>query len=242
MVRHKAIPVIILLCLALPPQARADQAARVLLQQCLPAPAQTSQQARIEIEVTHKHKSAESYHYLRLESPAWLFITPDNRWGPALLLDKQHQRAWHYDTETAQFSAATEANTPLWLLSETLLPARQLAGFDLSLHSHDSFGGVDYYTVKASRAEERYAKRSLSFKRSADGECSLIRAAYFVAGDTLSKKLFFQWRTVNNTKMLKTLHVEDVKTLEAVRYHIETVAVVDHIDAQRFPTPPEDPF
>ncbi len=240
--RHKTIPATILLCLTFLPQARADEAARALLQQCLPAPAQTSQQARVEIEVTHKHKPAESYHYLRLESPAWIFITPDNRQGPALLLDKQRQRAWHYGTETAQFSAATETNTPLWLLSETLLQARQLAGFDLSLSSHNSFGGLDYYTVKASRAEERYAKRSLSFKRSATGECSLIRAAYFVDGDKLSKKLFFQWRMVDNTKMLKALHVEDVKTLEAVRYHIEAVEVVDHIDAQRFPAPPEDEF
>jgi hypothetical protein len=237
-VRYRLIALTFGLCLT--QSARADETAHDLLQQCLPPPVDASIQARVEIEVTHKNRPAESFHYLRLESPQQLLITPDGTQGKALLLDKRHQQTWRYDTETKKLSVATEANTPLWLLSETLLQSQQLINANLTHDSHNSFAGMDYYSISARIMGDHYARRTLSFKRMVNGTCNLTRAAYFVDGKRPAKKLFFQWQTVGGVKIPKALHIEDVKTLEAVRYHIEAAEVVYHIEASRFPSPPPD--
>ncbi|ALP51819.1 hypothetical protein Tel_00955 [Candidatus Tenderia electrophaga] len=234
---YQRISAVLIGCCALLP-VRADEVARELLQHCLPAPVAISLQAGIDVEVTYKNKAPEAYHYLRLEDPQRIYIDPDGGQGPALLLDKPNAQAWRYATDTGRFSAAGESNTPLWLLSETFMQPRRLDAFEVAISSHNSFGGMDYYTLNATRADAPYPKRSLSFKRAADGRCHLMRAAYFNNDNKLDKKLFFQWRVIEGHTLLKALHLEDVSTLTAVRYHIDAVDVVDAIAPGRFPTPP----
>mgnify|MGYP007077385906 CR=1 FL=1 len=229
----------LMLYAGLTPPAAAETAGE-LLRQCLPEAPRINSEAEVHIEVSYKDRAPESYHYLRLEGPQHLFITPGNKGGPALLLDKPRDRVWHYDTETQQFSPAGPDITPLWLLSETLLQAHRLDTFALSISAHNSFGGMEYYTLEARLAGNPFPRRSLAFKRSAEGQCTLIRAAYFAPPDKLNKKLFFQWQTVGEATLPKALHIEDVATLTAIRYHVEAPTPVEQIDPGRIPTPPPD--
>lgn len=238
-----SLPLGLTACLSVlaPPPSHAVDAAE-LLQQCLSAPHSLSHRSRIEVEITHKSAPAESHRLIRLESPDYLFVAPESGVGFGFLEQKLSGRRWIYDAERRHLQPLAGGGAPAWLFSEFLIDVRVLRTFALTIANQNSMGGQRYYTLAAATdADDAFPKRSFSFKVDGEGRCDLIRAAYFGADQKLRKKIFVQWRTVAGTKLLKALHVEDVQSLEAARYRIEDVSIVDALDPREFPAPPAAP-
>lgn len=237
--KHSAATLLLAL-LATPCFAAMDAAE--LLQQCLHGADVPANRSRVEVEVTHKSTPAESFHLVRRESPQLLFVAEDGASGQALLQRKHPSHYWFYDRAQQRFSAALPENGPAWLLSETLLDRDTLASFTLAVTSQSSMGGQSYYTITATTtADDPFPKRSLSLKMYGNQQCDLIRAAYFGPDHKLRKKIYVQWQPLADGKMLKALHIEDVQSLEAIRYHIEEPQVVEQFDAADLPSPPALP-
>jgi Outer membrane lipoprotein-sorting protein len=214
--------------------------AHSLLQQCIPDTASPSHQSKVEVHITHKNAPEEVHHFGRLEDERRLFLRPQDNGGMGFLVERQNQQQWLYDAERRSLlPLSAEQKYPEWLLSESLLDVKALATFALTISSQSTMGGQSYYTVTATAGgHDPFPKRTLSFKIDSDQTCDLIRAAYFDADQKLRKKIYVQWQPLADTKMLKALHIEDVQSLEAVRYHIDEVQVVDGFNAGEFPAMP----
>jgi len=214
--------------------------AQSLLQQCIPATTPVNHQSKVEVYVNHKNAPEEVHHLTRLEDGQRLFLRPQDHGGIGLLVERQNQQRWLYDAERKSLlPLSAEQKYPEWLLSESLLDAKVLATFALTISSQSSMGGQSYYTATAiTDGNDPFPKRTLSFKIDGNQKCDLIRAAYFDASQKLRKKIYVQWQPLGDTKMLKALHIEDVQSLEAVRYHIEDVQAVEGFGAGEFPVMP----
>ena len=194
-----------------------------LFQECItPTPAM-QQRANVTIDVTSKRNPPQNFRYRRVKTPERLELTPIVPGNPSyervsgtsrVIENEQHQpatdeqrRRWH------------------WLFSEDLIDLGDLSSYELTLDSHYTMGNADFYNITAIAKDPTavYNKRSLSLKQSALESCRLIRAAYYDQEDKLRKKLFLQWQNVNGIRVLKTAHIEDVNTLDSVKYKVENV-------------------
>lgn len=238
--RRALVPALLLVTLV--PAARAVPAgdAAALLRLCLPAAGAVSQRSRVEVEVTRKDAKPQTHRFTRLETADHLFITPADGGAYGLLQRRRPPQLWFYDAAQRRLEPITaNVEAPAWLLSETLLDAEALAGYALAVGSESSMAGQRHFTITATTtAADPLPRRSLSFKIDGGGRCDLLRAAYFDADRRLRKKIFVQWQTVAGTKLPKALHIEDITSLEAVRYHVEDVQPVEDIGDDELPVMP----
>ena len=214
-----------------PAQAEADTLnPQQLVEECITPTPTVQQQSNVTIDVTSRQHPPRNFRYHRVKTPQRLALTPIVPGDPAY--ERVSGTSRLVDNEQHQPATAAQRSRWHWLFSEELIEFGEISDYQLTLDSHYTMGKVDYYNITAVAKDPAatYRKRSLSLKRSALESCRLIRAAYYDREDNLRKKLFLQWQNVNGIRVLKTAHIEDVHTLDSVKYTVENVRLKRRAD------------
>ena len=214
-----------------------------IISQCLPDRAQPAQESELTIEVMRKKDGSILQKYQRWVLDNQLHLMPEKNNDPGYIRTANTESSSIvrriYDKGKKSSVRKIESypeSSHHWLLSEDFALLSTRSDYQFNISSKNSFGGISYINLvaRSKSADAPFPKIMLALKESPEDGCALIRSTLFSDETLPRKKIFYKWKYVDGNRVLKSLHIDDAKTLDNIKYHIENIRIVKSFEPDVF--------